>query len=229
VRILVIEDNPDMASAIQRGLREHGHSVDIAHRGYEGEELAVSEPYDLVLLDVMLPDRDGVDICRDLRRRGVTTYILMLTALSSTTEKVAGLDAGADDYLTKPFEFEELVARIRALLRRGKGSESTRLEFGGLVLDLLKRRTERDGQKIKLSAKEFALLEFLMRNPERVIDRVTIAQKVWDINYEPSSNVIDVYISSLRKKVDKGFECPLIHTVVGAGYRLGQAEIEAGH
>ena len=228
MRILVIEDNPDMASAIQRGLREHGHSVDVAHRGFQGEELAVVEPYDLILLDVMLPDRDGVDLCRDLRRRGVTTYILMLTALSGTKEKVAGLDAGADDYLTKPFEFEELVARIRALLRRGKGSESTKLAFGGLELDLLKRRTVRDGQKIKLSAKEFALLEFLMRNPECVIDRMTIAQKVWDINYEPSSNVIDVYISSLRKKVDKGFSCPLIHTVVGAGYRLGLAEVEAG-
>ena len=228
MRILVIEDNPDMASAIQRGLREHGHGVDVAHRGFQGEELAVSAPYDLILLDVMLPDRDGVDVCRDLRRRGVTTYILMLTALSSTAEKVSGLDAGADDYLTKPFEFEELVARIRALLRRGKGSESTRLEFGGLELDLLKRRTVRDGETIKLSAKEFALLEFLMRNPERVIDRTTIAQKVWDINYEPSSNVIDVYISALRKKIDRGFECPLIHTVVGAGYRLGLAEIEAG-
>ena len=228
MRILVIEDNPDMASAIQRGLREHGYSVDVAHRGFEGEELAVNEPYDLILLDVMLPDRDGVDLCRNLRRRGVTTYILMLTALASTTEKVTGLDAGADDYLPKPFEFEELVARIRALLRRGSASESTRLAFGELELDLLKRKATRDGIAIKLSAKEFALLEFLMRNAERVVDRTTIAQKVWDINYEPTSNVIDVYISALRKKVDKGFERALIHTVVGMGYRLGEAEVEAG-
>ncbi|MEM7308520.1 MAG: response regulator transcription factor [Planctomycetota bacterium] len=221
MRILVIEDNPDMAAAIGRGLREHGYSVDIVHRGFEGEELAAVEPYDLVVLDVMLPDRDGVDLCRNLRRRKITTHVLMLTALSSTADKIAGLDAGADDYLTKPFDFEELLARVRALLRRGNASEATRLSLGGLELDLLRRAVERDGQKIKLSAKEFALLEFLMRNPDRVLDRMTIAQKVWDISYEPTSNVIDVYISALRKKVDRDFDPPLIHTVVGMGYRFG--------
>ena len=221
MRILVIEDNPDMASAIGRGLRGHGYSVDVVHRGFEGEEMAVAEPYDLVVLDVMLPDRDGVDLCRNLRRRKVASYVLMLTALSSTGDKIAGLDAGADDYLTKPFDFEELLARIRALLRRGEASEATRLTHGGLELDLLKRSVKRDGVAIKLSAKEFALLEFLIRNPDRVLDRTTIAQKVWDISYEPSSNVIDVYISALRKKVDRDFDTPLIHTVVGMGYRFG--------
>jgi DNA-binding response OmpR family regulator len=221
MRILVIEDNPDLANAIARGLREQGYSVDVVMRGFEGEELAAVEPYDLVVLDVMLPDRDGVDVCRNLRRRKVASYILMLTALSATEDKIAGLDAGADDYLTKPFDFEELVARIRALLRRGTASEATRLEHAGLEIDLLRRSVRRDGQPIKLSGKEYALLEFLMRNPDRVLDRMTIAQKVWDISYEPSSNVIDVYISALRKKVDRDYETPLIHTVVGMGYRFG--------
>jgi len=224
MRILVIEDNPDMASAIRQGLKENGYSVDVAHKGFEGEELAASEPYDLVVLDVMLPDRDGVELCRNLRRREVASYILMLTALSSTSHKVSGLDAGADDYLTKPFEFEELLARIRALLRRGQATEATILQLGGLELDLIRRRVHRDGHKIKLSGKEFGLLEFFMRNPDRVVDRMTIAQKVWDINFEPSSNVIDVCISSLRKKIDRDFERPLIHTVVGMGYRFGEPE-----
>jgi len=227
MRILVVEDNPDMASAIRQGLKENGYSVDVCHKGFEGEELAATEPYDLVILDVMLPDRDGVDLCRNLRRREVSSYILMLTALSSTAQKISGLDAGADDYLTKPFEFDELLARIRALLRRGTAAEATKLEFGDLELDLMRRRVHRAGDKLKLSAKEFALLEFFMRNPDRVVDRVTIAQKVWDINFEPSSNVIDVCISSLRKKIDRDYETALIHTVVGMGYRFGDPEEEA--
>ncbi len=224
MRLLVVEDNPDLALAIRRGLVEHGYGVDVVHSGVQGEELAASEPYDLVILDVMLPDRDGVHVCRNLRRRNVATYVLMLTALSATPDKISGLDAGADDYLVKPFEFEELVARIRALLRRGKASEAYRLEYDGLVLDLLRRAVRRDGQKIKLRAKEFALLEFFMRNADRVVDRMTIAQKVWDINYEPSSNLIDVYVSALRKKIDRDYERPLIHTVVGMGYRFGAGE-----
>jgi len=224
VRILVVEDNPDMAAALQQGLRENGYSVDVAHRGYEAEDLAATEPYDLVILDLMLPDRDGIEVCRNLRRREVGSYVLMLTALSSKKSTIAGLDAGADDYLTKPFEFDELLARIRALLRRGKATEATRLKFGGLKMDLLRRRVERDGHKIKLSAKEFSLLEYLMRNPDRVIDRTTITQKVWDINFEPASNVVEVCISSLRKKIDRDFERPLIHTLIGMGYRFGEPE-----
>jgi len=227
VRILVVEDNRTLAGAIQRGLTEHGHSVDACHLIQEAEERVASELYDLVILDVMLPDGDGIVLCRNLRRRKVSTYVLLLTALSSTSEKISGLEAGADDYLTKPFEFEELMARVRALLRRGKASESIRLEYQGLQLDLLKREVRRDGQRIPLRAKEMALLEVLMRNAERVVDRTTIAQTVWEMNYEPSSNVIDKYVSSLRQKIDRGFERSLIHTVVGTGYRLGH-EDEAG-
>ncbi|MEX1025720.1 MAG: response regulator transcription factor [Planctomycetota bacterium] len=224
MRILVVEDNTDMAAAVCQGLRENGYSVDVAHEGYRAEQLATSESYDLLVLDVMLPDRDGVELCRTLRRLNVDAYVLMLTALSGTSDKVAGLDAGADDYLAKPFEFEELLARVRALLRRGQATEATKLVFGGVELDLVRRRVTRDEQRLKLSAKEFALLEFFLRNADRVLDRTTIAQKVWDINYEPSSNVIDVYVSSLRKKLDRDFDRPLIHTVVGAGYRFGEPE-----
>jgi len=224
VRILLVEDNLKLATAICRGLQAQGYGTDVSGSGFDAEELAADEPYDLVILDRMLPDRDGLEVCRNLRRRGLKTPVLMLTALSAISERVAGLDAGADDYLTKPFEFEELLARIRALLRRGQATEATRLAYAGLELDLLKRTVEREGRKIRLSTKEFALLELLLRNADRVIDRMTIAQKVWDINFEPASNVIDVYISSLRRKIDLGFPEPLIHTVFGTGYRLGRAE-----
>jgi DNA-binding response OmpR family regulator len=228
VRILVIEDNTRLAASIQRGLVAHGYSVDVAHDAEQGEALAASVPYDLLVLDLMLPDAHGVELCKRLRRRGVQTPVLMLTALSSRNQKVAGLDAGADDYLTKPFEFEELLARIRAILRRGTASEASKLECHGLEIDLLTRSVRRDGREIRLSPKEFALLEFLARNQDRVVDRATIAQKVWDIRYEPSSNVIDVYIASLRKKIDRGFERPLIHTIVRMGYRLSAVEDEDG-
>jgi len=224
VRILVVEDNETLARAIQRGLSAHGYVVDLVHDGASGEELAATTPYDLVVLDVMLPDRDGVSVCRNLRRRKVSAYVLLLTALSATNEVIRGLEAGADDYLAKPFEFEELVARVRALLRRGKASEAVVLEYQGLVLDLLRREVTRDGQKIALRAKEMALLELLMRNADRVVDRTTIAHKLWDMNYEPSSNLIDKYASALRQRVDRDFEVPLIHTVFGTGYRLGRTE-----
>jgi len=221
VRILVIEDNPKMAQAIQKGLQANGYAVDVSHGGFEGEEKAVLEPYDLIILDLMLPDRDGVDVCRNLRRRCVETPVIMLTALSGTDDKVAGLDAGADDYLTKPFEFEELLARVRAMLRRGEASEGRVLECDDLKLDLYTRMATRGEQEFELSNKEFGLLEYLMRNPNRVLSRTQITEKVWDMNYEPGSNVIDVYISSLRKKIDRGYERELIHTIKGAGYRFG--------
>jgi len=224
VRILVVEDNKSLAETIRLLLTQQGYGVDITHLGQEGEELAASEPYDLVILDVMLPDRDGLVVCRNLRRRKVPTLILLLTALSTTSEKVNGLEAGADDYLVKPFEFEELMARIRALMRRGKPSEGVVLEYDGLQLDLLKRQAWRDGHRIRLRSKELALLEVLMRNADRVVDRATIAQKVWDMHYEPSSNVIDKYVSALRKKLDDGHERTLIHTVIGTGYRFGRAD-----
>jgi DNA-binding response OmpR family regulator len=224
VRVLLIEDNPKMAEAIRKGFAQHGYVVDACHTGFEGEEAAVLEPYDVVILDLMLPDRDGLDVCRNLRRRKVATPILMLTALSGAAHAIAGLDAGADDYLPKPFNFDELVARVRALLRRGEASEAARLAYGDLELDLHRRSAARAGEKVRLSAKEFALLEYLIRNADRVVPRHTIAEKVWDMNDEPSSNVIDVYISALRRKLDRDFGEPLIHTVVGTGYRLGAAE-----
>jgi DNA-binding response OmpR family regulator len=228
MRILIVEDNPKMAQAIQRGLTEHGFAADVANTGYDGEEMAVSNEYDLVLLDLMLPDRDGIDVCRNLRRRDIATPIMMLTALSATEEKIDGLDAGADDYITKPFEFDELLARVRAILRRGEATESRTLRHDDLELDLYTRRMVRGEQSHELSNKEFGLLEFLMRNPDRVLSRTQIGEKVWDMNFEPTSNVIDVYISSLRKKVDRFQDRPLIHTIKGAGYRFGIIDEHAG-
>ncbi len=225
MRVLVIEDNPKMASAVQKGLREHGFAADVAATGFDGEDLAAGGVYDIVVLDLMLPDRDGVEVCRNLRRRKIATKILMLTALGSTQDKVNGLDAGADDYLTKPFEFEELLARIRALLRRGEASEARHLRFEDLELDLYSRVAKRGGETVELSNKEFALLEFLMRNPNRVLSRTQIGEKVWDLSFEPTSNVVDVYVSSLRKKIDRGHEKDLLHTVKGVGYRFGIIDI----
>ncbi|MCK4659014.1 MAG: response regulator transcription factor [Phycisphaerae bacterium] len=220
MRILVVEDNPKMARFIRQGLAETGYAVDVATGGHDGEHLAATEDYDLVILDVMLPDLDGVQACRNIRRRGAKTPILMLTALSTTADKVKGLDAGADDYLTKPFEFDELLARVRALLRRGQAGEASRLEFAGVEMDLLTRTVSRAGRKIRLTAKEFALLEYFMRNPNRVLTRTSIGEHVWDMNFDSDSNVIDVYVSMLRRKLNKGFDQRLIHTVIGTGYML---------
>jgi len=227
MQLLVIEDNPKMAGFVRQGFVEMGYGVDVAHSGHEGEEMAAARPYDAVILDVMLPDQDGVQVCRNLRRRGVKTPILMLTALSTTADKVTGLDAGADDYLTKPFEFDELVARIRALLRRGQAQEASVLKFDDVEMDLATRKVTRAGQKIKLTPKEFALLEYFMRHPNRALSRTAIAAHVWDINFDPDSNVIDVYVSMLRRKIDKDFARPLIHTVVGTGYILSTAGVDA--
>lgn len=221
MKVLIVEDNPKMATAIAKGLRDNGFAADVSHTGFDGEELAAGSGYDAIVLDLMLPDRDGVEVCRNLRRRCVKTPIIMLTALSSTDDKVSGLDAGADDYLVKPFEFEELLARLRALLRRGEATEGRTLKCDDLELDLYTRTATRREERYELSNKEFALLEYLMRNPNRVLSRTQIGEKVWDMNFEPSSNVIDVYISALRKKIDKGEVQPLIHTIKNAGYRFG--------
>jgi len=224
MRILVIEDNPKMAEGLRKGLVEHGHMVTVCHAGFEGEDEAARGEYDAIVLDRMLPDRDGIEVCRNLRARKVATPILMLTALSGSNETVNGLDAGADDYLTKPFDFDVFVARLRALLRRGQATEARVLKHADLELDLDERAARRGGERITLSGKEFALLQYMMRNPNRVLTRQAIAEKVWDINYEPSSNVIDVVISALRRKTDRDFKPKLIHTVVGAGYRFGVME-----
>jgi two-component system copper resistance phosphate regulon response regulator CusR len=220
VRVLVVEDNPKMAQTIQKGLVEQGYAVDVAHTGHDGEFLAAGGQYDVIVLDLMLPDQDGLIVSRNLRRRRVHTPILMLTALAETSDKVAGLDAGADDYLTKPFQFEELLARIRALLRRGQAQESPTVTFADIEMNLLRREVRRAGKTIPLTAKEFALLEYVLRNPNRVLNRTAIGEHVWDMNFEPESNVIDVYMSALRRKIDKGFERQLIHTVIGSGYML---------
>ncbi len=222
MRILVVEDQQKVAAFIKQGLKEAGYAVDIAESGSAAEALNAESEYDLIILDVGLPDQSGLDTARHMRTDGFEGPILMLTALASTKDKVHGLDAGADDYLTKPFSFDELLARVRALLRRfGKGSAATStLKFSDLELDLLKRKAIRAGKEITLTAKEFSLLEYLMRNPERPLGRVSIAEHVWDLHFDSDSNVIDVYINLLRKKVDSTFEKRLIHTVVGVGYVL---------
>ncbi len=220
MRILVIEDNERLAELIKKGLEEQGYTADVTPSGRKGEEMAARDGYDVIILDLMLPDHDGVQVCRELRRRGVATPVLMLTALSSTDEKVSGLEAGADDYLTKPFDFEELTARVRALLRRSQSLEGARLRFGGVEMDLVARKVTRDSRPLELTTKEFALLEYFMRNPERVLTRTNIGERVWDLLFQDESNVIEVYVSRLRSKIDKGFETPLIHTVVGTGYVL---------
>lgn len=224
MRILVVEDQVKMANFLKKGLNEVGYAVDIAECGTAAESFMAQGEYDLVILDVMLPDQSGIDTARHIRTDGYDGPILMVTALSTTKDKVSGLDAGADDYLTKPYSFDELHARVRALLRRktpsGNGNTSNILKFADLELDLIQRKARRAGQEISLTTKEFALLEYFMRNPGRPLGRVNIAEHVWDIHFDSESNVIDVYINLLRKKIDAPFEKRLLHTVVGTGYVL---------
>ncbi len=223
MRILVVEDQVKMANFLKKGLNEVGYAVDIAESGTSAESYMAQGEYDLVILDVMLPDQNGIDTARHLRRDGYAGPILMVTALSTTKDKVNGLDAGADDYLTKPYSFDELHARVRALLRRkapNGASVTSTLKYADLELDLIQRKVRRSGQEITLTSKEFALLEYFMRNPERPLGRVSIAEHVWDIHFDSESNVIDVYINLLRKKIDAPFSKKLLHTVVGTGYVL---------
>jgi len=221
VRLLVVEDNPRMAELIRQGFRQLGYAVDIAPRGREAEEQALHQPYDVIILDIMLPDKDGVQVCRDLRRQGAETPILMLTALSTTRDKVSAFDAGADDYLAKPFDFDELFARVRALLRRGRPQEGATLRIEDVEMDLLAHQVTRGGQRIRLSNREFSLLEYFMRNPNRVLRRIAIAQHVCDTAFSGESNVIDVYVGLLRRKLDRDAGRKLIHTVIGRGYYFG--------
>lgn len=219
MRFLVIEDNPRFSEMIRVALEGENYEVECTASGRDGEELAAMDAHDAIIVDVMLPDHDGVSICRNLRRRKIHTPILMLTSLSAVEDKVAGLEAGADDYLTKPFAPEELIARCRAILRAARKAS---LRFADLEMDMVKRSVTREGVPIRLTTKEFGLLEYFLRNPNRVLSRALIGERVWDMNFEEESNVIEVYVSRLRGKVDKGRERPLIHTVIGAGYILSE-------
>ncbi len=220
MKILVVEDEQRVAQFIQKGLKEEGHAVDCAYDGEEGGFLAEVNEYDLIILDLMLPKKNGLAVCAEIRERGVSTPVLILTARDAVQDKVRGLDAGADDYLTKPFVFDELLARVRALLRRSSENKAPILKIIDLELDPMSRRVTRGGKAIRLTTKEYALLEYMMRNPGRVLSRTRIGEHVWDMNFDPESNVIDVYVSHLRNKVDKGFDLPLIHTLRGQGYML---------
>jgi two-component system OmpR family response regulator len=220
VRVLVVEDEVKMASLVRRGLEREGYVVDVATDGSEALWAAREQEFDAIVLDAMIPEPDGFAVCRALREEGRWAPVLMLTARDGVEDRVRGLDAGADDYLTKPFAFEELFARLRALTRRGVTERPIRLQVGDLVLDPVTRRVGRGEEPIDLSVKEFALLEFLMRNPDEVLTRTRILEHVWDFAYDGGSNVVDVYIRYLREKVDRPFARRDIETVRGVGYRL---------
>ena len=220
VRILVVEDERKVASFIKKGLEEEGYAVDVAVDGEEGLVMALTRMHDLIILDIRLPRRDGLRVLQALRHDGVTAPVLLLTVRATIEDKVLGLDAGADDYLTKPFAFQELVARVRALLRRRAEGEPTVLHIGDLTLDPARRTVTRGDEKIDLTPREFALLDYFMRNPGRVLTRTMIAEHVWDYSFDTSTNVIDVYVNYLRKKVDAGREPKLLHTMRGVGYVL---------
>ena len=221
--ILVVEDERRLAQVIRRVLEEEGHTVDTAYDGEEGLAMALEGSHDVIVLDILLPEMDGIEVCQSLRRNRIDTPILLLTALDSVQDRVRGLDAGGDDYLPKPFAFQELLARLRALGRRKvQAREPSQLQVGDLVLDLRRRRAERAGRVIELSPKEFSLLELLMRNEGRVLTRTQILDHLWGYEYATDSNLVDVYLSYLRRKVDRGHPNQLIRTVRGVGYALGE-------
>ena len=220
MRVLVVEDERKLAELLARGLREEGHAADLADRGEEALWMAQAVPYDAIVLDVMLPGLDGFDVCRRLRKDGVWSPVLMLTARDAIDDRVTGLDAGADDYLAKPFSFEELLARLRALARRAPQERPTVLEVGELRLDPAAHRAWRGDVELDLSAKEFALLELFLRRPGVVLTRTQLLDGAWDIAFEARSNVVDVYVRYLREKIDRPFGRDSIETVRGVGYRL---------
>ncbi len=220
MRILVVEDEKKIADFVRRGLKEEGYAVDAAYDGEEGLFLAKTNDYDLILLDLMLPKIDGLTVCKKLKEMKVEAPIIMLTAKNTVKDKVLGLDSGADDYLTKPFAFEELLARIRAMLRKTEVSTPTKLKVSDLELDLVTHKVTRGSKDIELTAKEYSLLEYLMRNHGSIVTRTMISEHVWDIDFDTFTNVIDVYINYLRNKIDSGFKKKLIHTVRSRGYIL---------
>ncbi|MCA9403597.1 MAG: response regulator transcription factor [Candidatus Omnitrophica bacterium] len=222
MRILLVEDEPRMASFIRKGLKQENYCVDLVADGISALQEAEASDYDLIILDIMLPGRDGIYVCRELRKRGLNTPILLLTARDAVEDKVQGLDNGADDYLTKPFSFEEFLARVRSLIRRDSQRKVTRIRIADLELDQLSHEVSRAGTKIPLTAKEYALLEYFMLNPNRVLTRAMLMEHVWDRNFDTLSNSIEVYINFLRKKIDKKFSQPLLHTLYSRGYMLSE-------
>ena len=221
MRVLLVEDDRKAARVLRQGLQEEGFTVDVAHAGDEGEYQVDINDYDVIVLDWLLPGKPGIDVCRDLRARGVTTPILMLTARDAVADRVTGLNTGADDYLTKPFAFAELLARIRALLRRGDAAHAPILEVGDLVLDPVSHRVTRGDRRIVLTPKEYAVLEYLMRHAGRVVTRTELGEHIWQEEHDTLTNLVDVHISHVRRKVDAGATTPLVHTVRGRGDRLG--------
>lgn len=224
MRILIIEDDRRIASVLQKGLKSEMYAVDIAYTGEAGEELASINDYDIIILDIMLPGQDGWETCTHIRNDGIKTPILMLTALDNVDYKIRGLDTGADDYLPKPFHFGELLARLRALVRRSTDVKTSLIEKYGLKLDLSTHKVQRDGKEILLTTKEFSMLQLFMLNADKVLSRAVIAESVWDMNFDPRSNVIDSFIKMLRQKVDKEYEKKLIRTVRGSGYIFSDDE-----
>jgi DNA-binding response OmpR family regulator len=222
MRLLVIEDDRKVASFLERGLREDGYAVDVARDGVEGAVQAHVHDYDALIVDVMLPGRSGLEVVRELRAAGRTTPILLLTARDLTEDVVRGLDAGADDYLTKPFRFDELLARVRALLRRGGAVRAERLVYADVELDRLAHTARRGGEDLDLTPREFRLLEYLLLHAEEVVRRTELLEKVWDLHFDPGSNVVDVHMGNLRRKLSRGDRPALLHTVRGVGYTLRQ-------
>lgn len=227
MRILLVEDDLDLAQFIRKGLKEEHYVVDYAADGEEGLALALDNPYDLVILDIMLPKLDGLTLCRRVRDKGISTPVLLLTARNTVETKVSGFDIGADQFMPKPFAFAELLARIRALLRRGSSQPLAHLQAADLRLDPASHRVWRGSHEISLTNKEYALLEFLLRNKNRVLTRTAIIEHVWDISYDPMTNIVDAHIRALRAKIDRDFSPPLIATVRGAGYMLEEPESPA--
>ncbi len=227
MRILLVEDDTDLAQFIRKGLKEEHYAVDAATDGEEGLDLASNNTYDLLILDITLPKLDGLTLCRRIRAKGNMTPVLLLTARNTVEDKVSGFDTGADQFLPKPFAFVELLAQIRALLRRGSTQQIVQLQAADLRLDPASHRVWRAGQEIALTNKEYALLEFLLRNKNRVLTRTAIIEHVWDISYDPMTNIVDAHIRALRAKIDRDFSPPLIATVRGAGYMLEEPDAPA--
>jgi two-component system, OmpR family, response regulator len=224
MRILLIEDDPKIASFVVGGLKAAGFAVDHCKTGLDGLHLALTEPYDTAIIDIMLPELDGLSVIAKMRKEKINTPVIILSAKDAVDDRVSGLQAGSDDYLTKPFAFSELLARVQALIRRASGAtEPTHLKAGPLEMDLIGRKVERDGQRIELQPLEFSLLEYLMRNTDRVVSKTMIMEHVWDYNFDPQTNVVEARICRLRDKVDRGFSDKLIHTVRGVGYVLKSA------